>query len=61
MCHLTMLTFTCGRTSFDFLRRQLNRWSTGTSTGFPRGTDYIIYPFRGRSTSDALAPYSLVG
>ena len=28
---------------------------------FPRGTDYIIYPFRGRSTSDALAPYSLTG
>ena len=28
---------------------------------FPRGTDYIIYPFRGRSTSDALAPYSLAG
>ena len=28
---------------------------------FPHGTDYIIYPFWGRSTSDALAPYSLAG
>ena len=51
---------------FVHLRTQLHRRliqlvKLGLPLGFPRSTDYIIYPFRGRSTSGPLGPYSIAG
>ena len=42
-------------------RRLIQLVKLGLPLGFPRSTDYIIYPFQGRSASEPLGPYSLVG